>query len=121
MSIFPFTAFGSNVRNLSENGAKKCPKIWGPKIKSPKFFEVNAHAYFNQQRTVINTRNKTNKILSQIEMIIENVEEEIPVVIMKIFEIQSCVRGFHFFQDSWQPKLGEFLNASNEWHGYDDR
>ena len=53
-------------------------------------------------------------MLSEIEMITENVEEEIPVVIIKIFKIQSCVHGFHFFQDSWQPKLGEFLNANNE-------
>ena len=47
-------------------------------------------------------------------MIIENADEEIPLVIIKTFEIQSCVRVFHFYQGSWQFKLGEILNASNE-------
>ena len=46
-------------------------------------------------------------MLPSIEMIIENVDEEIPLVIIKTFEIQSCIRAFHFFQDSWQPKLGD--------------
>ena len=36
------------------------------------------------------------------------------VVIIKTFEIQSCVRGLHFFQDSCEPRLGEILNVSNE-------
>ena len=49
-------------------------------------------------------------------MTIENVDEEILLVIMKTFEIQSCVCEFHFFQDSWKPKRGEILNASNEDH-----
>ena len=39
---------------------------------------------------------------------------KIPLVIIKTFEIQSCVRGFHFFQDSWQPKFGEIWKASKE-------
>ena len=47
-------------------------------------------------------------------MITENVDEEIPLVIIKTFGIQSCVCEFHFFQDSWQPKLGETLKVSNE-------
>ena len=47
-------------------------------------------------------------------MIIENADEEIPLVIIKTFEIQSCVRVSHFYQGSWQSKLGEILNASNE-------
>ena len=46
-------------------------------------------------------------MLPSIEMIVENVDEEIPLVIIKTLEIQSCVRVFHFFQDSWQPKLGD--------------
>ena len=29
-------------------------------------------------------------------------------------ERQSCVRGFHFFQDFWQHKFREILNASNK-------
>ena len=45
---------------------------------------------------------------------IENVDEETPLVITKTFEIQSYVRGFHFFQDFYRPKLGEIMNASNE-------
>ena len=49
-------------------------------------------------------------------MIIEKVDEEISLVIIKTFKIQSCVCGFCFFQDSWQPKLREILNASNEDH-----
>ena len=57
---------------------------------------------------------KTYKMLPSIEMIIENVDEEIPLVIIKTFESPSCGRGFHCFQDSWQPKLGEILNASNQ-------
>ena len=40
-------------------------------------------------------------------MIIENLDEEIPLVIIKKIEIQFCPCEFHFFQDSWQPKLGE--------------
>ena len=36
------------------------------------------------------------------------------MVIIKTFEIQSCVCGLHFFQDSCQPRLGEILNVSNE-------
>ena len=36
MSIFPFKTFESNVQNSSENRVKKCPKIWGPKIKNLK-------------------------------------------------------------------------------------
>ena len=47
-------------------------------------------------------------------MIIEKVDEETSLFIMKSFEMQSCVHEFHFFQNSWQPKLGEILNASNE-------
>ena len=43
-------------------------------------------------------------------MIIENVDEEIPRVIIKTFGIKSCARGFYFFQNSWQPKPGEILN-----------
>ena len=39
--LFPFTTFESKSRNSSENRVKKCPKIWGPKIKSPKLLEVN--------------------------------------------------------------------------------
>ena len=45
MSIFPFTTFESNFRNSSKNRVKKCPKILGPKIKSPKFFEVNVSQF----------------------------------------------------------------------------
>ena len=37
--------------------------------------------YFNQKRTVINTRNKTYKILPSIEMIIENTDEDIPLAL----------------------------------------
>ena len=44
-------------------------------------------------------------MLPSVEMIIENVNEEILLVIIKTFEIQSCVRGVYFFQDSWQPKF----------------
>ena len=51
-------------------------------------------------------------MLPSNEMIIGNVDEKIPLVINK-FEIQSCVRGFDFFQCSWQPKLTEILNACN--------
>ena len=40
-----------------------------------------------------------------MEMIIENVDEEIALIIVRTFEIHSCVRGLHFFQDPWQPKL----------------
>ena len=47
-------------------------------------------------------------------MIIEKVDEEILLVIIKTFKIQSWVRVLHFFQDTWQPKLGEILNISNE-------
>ena len=47
-------------------------------------------------------------------MITENVDDDVPLVIIKTFGIQPCVRGFHFFQGSWQPKLGEKLNVSNE-------
>ena len=46
-------------------------------------------------------------MLPSTEMIVENVDEEIPLVIIKTLEIQSCVCVFHFFQDSWQPKLGD--------------
>ena len=53
-------------------------------------------------------------MLPSIEMIFENVDEEMPVVIIKTFEIQTCVCAFHFFQESWQPKLGKILNTSNE-------
>ena len=53
-------------------------------------------------------------MLPSIEMIIKNVDEEILLVVIKTFEVQYCVRGFHLFQGSWQPKLGEILNASNE-------
>ena len=53
-------------------------------------------------------------MLPSTEMIIENVNEEILLVIIKTFEILSFVCGFHFFQDSRQPKPGEILNASNE-------
>ena len=52
-------------------------------------------------------------MLPSNETIIGNVDEKIPLVINK-FEIQSCVRGFDFFQCSWQPKLTEILNACNE-------
>ena len=48
------------------------------------------------------------------ERIIESVNEENLLVIIKTFEIKSWVSEFHFFQGSWQPKLGETLNASNE-------
>ena len=51
-------------------------------------------------------------MLPSIEMVIKNVEEEILLVIIKMFVIQSCVCGFHFLQDSSQSKLGEILNAS---------
>ena len=34
--------------------------------------------------------------------------------IIKTFEIQSWVCGLHFFQDTWQPRLGGILNVSNE-------
>ena len=53
-------------------------------------------------------------MLPSIEMTIESADEEILLLIIATFEIQSCVRGFHFYQDSWQFKLGEILNASNE-------
>ena len=51
---------------------------------------------------MINIRNKTYRMLLSI---IENVNEEIPLVIKKILEIKSCVRGFHFFRNSWQHKF----------------
>ena len=47
-------------------------------------------------------------------MIIEKVDKETSLFIMKSFEMQSCVHEFHFFQNSWQAKLREILNASNE-------
>ena len=65
--------------------------------------------------TLINSAQSKYRIqmLPSNEMIIGNVDEKIPLVINK-FEIQSCVRGFDFFQCSWQPKLTEILNACNE-------
>ena len=47
-------------------------------------------------------------------MIIKNVDEETSLVIVKTFEIQSCIGMFHTFQYSWQPKFGKVLNARNE-------
>ena len=35
-------------------------------------------------------------MLSSAEVVIENADEEIPLVIVKSFEMQSCVSGFHF-------------------------
>ena len=51
-------------------------------------------------------------MLPSTEMVTENVEEEILLVIINIFVIQSRAGGFHFLQDSWQSKLGKILNAS---------
>ena len=42
------------------------------------------------------------------------IDLKIPLVIKKKFEIQFCFRGFHFFQECWEPKLGAILNASND-------
>ena len=53
-------------------------------------------------------------MLPSIGMIIKNVDEETSLVIVKTFEIQSCVGVFHAFQYSWQPKLGKVLNARNK-------
>ena len=47
-------------------------------------------------------------------MIIKNVDEGTSLVIVKTFEIQSCVGVFRTFQYSQQPKLGKVLNARNE-------
>ena len=41
-------------------------------------------------------------------MISENVDEEIPLVITKTFEIQSCVRGLHFFKALGNLNLEKF-------------
>ena len=48
--LFPFTTFESKSRNSSENRVKKCPKIWGPKIKSPKLLEVNVRFLLQDKR-----------------------------------------------------------------------
>ena len=50
---------------------------------------------------------KTYNMLASIGMIIKNVDKWIPLIIIKIFETQSYVPRFHFFQDSWQLKLGK--------------
>ena len=52
-------------------------------------------------------------MLPSIETIFENVDEEIPLVFIKTFQIQSCVHMFHLFQDTRQPKLGGILNATD--------
>ena len=46
---------------------------------------------------MMNTQNKSYEMLPSIEMIIEDVDEEIPQVIVTTFDIQFCVCGFHFF------------------------
>ena len=47
--------------------------------------KLHTDTHFNQQRTVINTQTKTNKMHPSIETITENVDEEIPLVIIKAF------------------------------------
>ena len=49
-------------------------------------------------------------------MNIEHVDEEISVVIIKTFEIQSCVHGLHFFQNSCATKEDEPSSLSHDRH-----
>ena len=65
---------------------------------------------------MINIQNKTRKLFPSIEMNIEQVDEEISVVIIKTFEIQSCVHGLHFFQNSCATKEDEPSSLSHDRH-----
>ena len=31
------------------------------------------------------------------------------------FEIDSCIRGYHQYQEIWSPILGEVLSAQERW------
>ena len=58
-------------------------RIWT--FESPLIMVKYVHTHFNQQRTVINTQTKTNKMHPSIETITGNVDEEISLVIIKAF------------------------------------
>ena len=40
--------------------------------------------------------------------------EEIPIVIMTNFDINSFVKGYHEYKSIWTPKIGEILSTERE-------
>ena len=45
-----------------------------------------------------------------LEYILQDITTEIPVVLKRYYEeAECCIRGFHFYKESWQPKEGDIL------------
>ena len=38
-------------------------------------------------------------------------QEEVPVIILKEFEMDTYVEGHHVYKDTWNPEIGESLDA----------
>ena len=41
-------------------------------------------------------------------------DEEIPIIIMTNFDVNSFVKGYHEYKSIWAPKIGEILSTERE-------
>ena len=48
-----------------------------------------------------------------VSMVVGN-KEPMEIVLLTYFEIESTVKGFHVYQNNWEPDIGEVLERCME-------
>ena len=43
-----------------------------------------------------------------------SLEDELPVILLREYEFESHVKGYHFYNNSWEPAIGERFKARCE-------
>ena len=51
---------------------------------------------------------------NMVEQLLGDINAEIPIVITNVFDIEICIRGYHFYNQIWQPTIGEILIGAHE-------
>ena len=51
---------------------------------------------------------------NMVEQLLGDINAEILIVITNAFDIEICIRGYHFFNQIWLPTIGEILNGVHE-------
>ena len=44
----------------------------------------------------------------------ETSEVVVSMITQRMFEVVSCIRGFHVYEAVWKPRIGEILSCSHE-------
>ena len=50
-----------------------------------------------------------------------SIEEELEIILIKIFDVESHIKGYHAYMNEWTPEISEILKTSLEPENVNDR